>query len=105
MIRYHINSLHEYIRSWLKIALCGYKHRVNRVPGFLSRHPNWVPQSLTRNPPFGSKGGDTLACGGGGGGTQFLRMGRHSGSWYRYGILGTYTIFHLQTQILRKHCY
>jgi hypothetical protein len=31
-------------------------------------------------PPFGSKRGDTLACGGGGGGTQFQRRDRHCGT-------------------------
>ena len=31
-------------------------------------------------PPFGSKRGDTLACGGGRGGTQFQRRERHSGT-------------------------
>ncbi len=49
------------------------KHRVYRVPSFQSS-PNWVPpQSLTYkrvllSPLFGFEGGDTLACGVGGGG-------------------------------------
>ncbi len=39
------------------------KHRVYRVPGFLSGRPNWVPlsphlqASVAPHPPFGSKGG------------------------------------------------
>ncbi len=42
------------------------------------------PHPLTReccSPlPFGNKGGDTLACGGGGGRTQFRRWDRHYGT-------------------------
>ncbi len=43
------------------------------------------PHSLTRKRvllplPFRSKGGDTLACGGSGRGTQFHRKDRHSGT-------------------------
>ena len=33
-------------------------------------------------PPFGSKGGDTLACGEGGGWTQFGLLARNSGAQY-----------------------
>ncbi len=45
-------------------------------------------------PPFGSKGRDTLACGGGGGGgTQFRRRDRHSGT------LCIFTIIHTQWDI------
>jgi hypothetical protein len=49
-----------------------YMHRVYRVPGFLSSRPNWVPpphrtaREYFSSPPFGSKGEDTLARGGGG---------------------------------------
>jgi hypothetical protein len=57
---------------------------VNRVPGFLSSHPNWVPPTPSPvreccSPPLGSRGG-THSPGGGGGGTQFRRWGRHSGT-------------------------
>jgi hypothetical protein len=33
-------------------------------------------------PTFGSRGGATLAYGGGGGGSQFRRLNRHSGTLY-----------------------
>ncbi len=50
------------------------KPRVHRM---LSRS-YWVPppphpQASVASSPFGSKGGDTLTCGGGGVGTQFRR--------------------------------
>ncbi len=43
--------------------------------GFLSSRENWVPPTPSpareiASPPFGSKGGDTLACGGGVGGSN-----------------------------------
>jgi hypothetical protein len=48
------------------------KHRVYRVPGFLSSRPNWVPHPLTRKgvffPTFPFVSGDTLAGGEGVGG-------------------------------------
>jgi hypothetical protein len=55
-----------------------------RLPGFLSSRPNRItppphPQGSVAPPPFGSKGGDTFACGGGGGWTQFRRRDKHSG--------------------------
>ncbi len=37
-------------------------------------------QASVAPPSFGSKMGDTLACGGGGGRTQFQRKDRHSGT-------------------------
>jgi hypothetical protein len=56
------------------------------MPGFLSNRPNWVHSNPSPTsgccPSFGSKRGDTLACGGGGGGTQFRRRDRHSGTHY-----------------------
>jgi hypothetical protein len=50
----------------------------NTVPGFLSSLPNWIlppphPPVSVAPPPFGSKGGDTLAYWGGVGGTQLQR--------------------------------
>jgi hypothetical protein len=56
----------------------------DRVPGFLSSRPNWVPpsyhpQGSVAPTPLGSKGVkgvDTLACGGGGGGTQIPTKGQ-----------------------------
>ncbi len=67
-----------------------YRHRVNRVQGFLSRRPNWLPPpphplaNVARGlpsppPPFCSKGGNTLACGRRAVGSQFGRRDRHSG--------------------------
>ncbi len=46
-----------------------YLHTEYRVPGILSSRPNWVPppphsQRSVALSTFGSKGGDTLACGG-----------------------------------------
>ncbi len=46
------------------------KHRVHRVPGFPFNSSKWVPhtphlQAIVA-PPIGSKGEDTIACGGGG---------------------------------------
>ncbi len=56
--------------------------RVDRVPGFLSVRPIWrplssPPQACVAPPPL-VPGGDTLACGRGGGGSQFGRRDRHS---------------------------
>jgi hypothetical protein len=69
------------------------QHTVYRFPGFLSSHPNCVPPPPNPQgnvaPPFGSKGGDTLACGGGGGEAQFRRRDRYSGTLcvlHRYGL-------------------
>ncbi len=62
----------------------GTEHRVNRVPGFLSGRPNWVPpfpnpqESVASS--LGPRGGDTLAWGGVGGGTRFRLWDRHSGT-------------------------
>ncbi len=59
-------------------------HRVYRLPGSLQ--VVWIgsPHPLTRKgvlliPHLGPRGGDTLACGGWGGGTQFQRRDR---LWY-----------------------
>jgi hypothetical protein len=46
-------------------------HKVYRVPGIFSSRPGLVPlpphpQGTVAPAPFGSKGEDTLACGGGG---------------------------------------
>jgi hypothetical protein len=56
-----------------------------RVLGFLSSRPNWVPpppytQESVAPPLYGPNGGDTLACGGVSGGTQFRRRDRHYGT-------------------------
>ncbi len=67
-------------------------HRVYRVSGFLSSRPNRVPHPLNRKrvllpPPIGSKGGDTLACGGGRGEDLISTQDRHT-LWYSmYTIL------------------
>jgi hypothetical protein len=53
------------------------------MPGFLSElgSPTPHPQGSVAPSPFGSKGGDTLSLAGGrGGGTQFRRTDRHSGT-------------------------
>ncbi len=57
-------------------------HRVDRVPGFLSIRPSWLSPPLSRKqvlPPLVPTG-DTLACWRGGGGSQFGRRDRHSGT-------------------------
>jgi hypothetical protein len=56
----------------------GFKHHVNSVPGLLSSSPNWPPPAPSPASeccrlPLVPKGGDTLACGKGGGGSQFGR--------------------------------
>ncbi len=60
------------------------KHRVHRMSGFLaligSPPPTHRQASVASPSPFGSKGGDTLACGGGGGWIQFRR--RDMTLWY-----------------------
>jgi hypothetical protein len=59
-------------------------NRVYRVKAFSqvvrvgSTHP--LPPRGVAFPPLGTEGGDTLACGGGDGGTQFRRRDRHSGT-------------------------
>jgi hypothetical protein len=60
---------------WKNIARNTSIHIVYRVSGFLSYRLNWVPTPLpasecysSESSPYGSKGGDTLACGEGGGG-------------------------------------
>jgi hypothetical protein len=57
----------------------------NRVPECLPRRLNWVPPSPASEcglPPSWVLGGATLACGGGGGETQFRRLDRHPGTLY-----------------------
>jgi hypothetical protein len=64
----------------------GLKHRVDKVPGFLSSRPNWVhppphPQSSVAPPPPPWLGG---------GGTKFGRWGQ--ALWYsRYNIIPLYS--------------
>ncbi len=58
-------------------------HRVNRVPGFFFSRPNW--DTLTPSPegecvPLWFRGAEILACGRGGGGSQFGRGDRHRGT-------------------------
>jgi hypothetical protein len=67
------------------------KSRGSEFLANLSSRPNRVPpshhlQESVAPPPFGSKGGDTLACGGGGGWKKFRRWERH------YGTLGVLRI-------------
>ncbi len=57
---------------------------IYRVPGFLTSRRNWVPspphpQGSVAPLSFGSKGGETLACGEGWR-TEFRRRDRHSGN-------------------------
>jgi hypothetical protein len=59
-------------------------HRVYRVPGFLSYHPNWVPppphpQESVVSPSLGPRGETHSHAGEGVGGSQFRRWDRHSG--------------------------
>jgi hypothetical protein len=69
----------------------GTAHRVDRVLGFFSSRPNWDPPTPSPAgecvPLFGS-GGDTLACGKGGGGSQFGRGDRHYGTLSIYVLCG-----------------
>jgi hypothetical protein len=55
-----------------------FRNRVDRVPGFLSSRPNWLPplppaQASVAPPPRSVPRGDTLACGRTSGGSQFGR--------------------------------
>ncbi len=58
-------------------SITGIRAQVYRVPCFLTSCPNRVPPPPhppcreCALPPYGSKGGNTLACGGGGGGPDF----------------------------------
>jgi hypothetical protein len=69
-------------------GLQGEGRRVYRVPGFLSSRPNWVPTpSAAReccSSPLWVRGGDTLACGERGEGTQIRRRDT---LWYMYTII------------------
>jgi hypothetical protein len=53
---------------------CRVHHKVDRVPGFLSGRPNWLPspphQQASVAPPLLVSWGDTLARGKGGGGAN-----------------------------------
>jgi hypothetical protein len=61
-------SLRVQLLKWLKDPA----HRVDRVKGFFSSRPTWDTP-----PPFGSAGGgDTLACGRGGGGVPIRTEGQ-----------------------------
>jgi hypothetical protein len=55
-------------------AIIVFSHRVYRVPGFLSSRQNWLSPPSHRKrvlpPPHWFQGGDTLACGRGGGGAN-----------------------------------
>ncbi len=67
-----------------KSNILDWKHRVDRVPGFLSSLSNWLPPPPPASeccpPPFGSKGGDTLAYGRGGQGGPVQTKGQTL--WY-----------------------
>jgi hypothetical protein len=68
-----------------KVRMVRTNHRLDRVPGFLSSHPNRLPLpphplASVAPPPLGSKGRVTLARERGGGGIQFGRRDRHSGA-------------------------
>jgi hypothetical protein len=63
-----------------KISLC---HRLDRVPGFLSSRLNWLPPPSHPQAsfvPFLWWGGRHTRSGRGGGGNQFRRRDRHSGT-------------------------
>ncbi len=77
--------------QWLNAGILLYLHRkgiiLSRAPEFLSSRLNWVPPPppphrvcLPQGPKWGGR--HTLACGGVGGGTQFRRMARNSGTLY-----------------------
>jgi hypothetical protein len=60
-------------------------HRVDRVPGFPSSRPNWLPppprpQVSVDLPPFGNKWRKTHSLAKEGAGSQFARRDRHSGT-------------------------
>jgi hypothetical protein len=62
---------------------CQRKGLIYRVPECLSLHLNWLPPSLQVSvcspPPHLDPGGeDTLACGGGSGGSKLRRPARNS---------------------------
>ncbi len=78
VLRHQMRVSNYFVNSFYSVA-CGsntVKHRVHRVPGFLSSRPN-CPPPPTPSPaweccsPIGPKREDTLAFEGGGGGTQF----------------------------------
>jgi hypothetical protein len=57
--------------------------RADRVPGFLSNRPNWLPPTPASKflPPFGFMGGGgNLTCGRGGGESNFGRLERKPGT-------------------------
>jgi hypothetical protein len=68
---------HPPIPHYNTVVLSPTEYTDYRVPGFQSSRPNWVPQTpnpqaSVAHPPLGpGGGGDTLACGVGGGGTRF----------------------------------
>jgi hypothetical protein len=59
-------------REVAKAVDLGHTQRVDRVPGILSSHPQ---ASVECRPPPGSKVGDTLTCGKGGGEEPIRRKG------------------------------
>jgi hypothetical protein len=87
----------EIYKTYLYIFGHGMKHRVHRMSGFLlligSPHPLTGKRVLLPPPPFGSKRGDTLACGGGGGWIQFRR--RDMTLWY-----SMYTLIPLRNEYI-----
>ncbi len=80
-------------------------HRIYRVPGFLYSHLIWVlptphPQVIVA-PPLWVQGGDTLACGGGGGRTQFRQLDRKPSTLYTMwtDTLVLYVYYNLSTPL------
>ncbi len=74
-------------------------HRIYRIPGFHSSCTIWAPslphpQESVAPPPFGSKGGDELACEGGVGGTQIRRRDSHSGTPWQLNYATPPYLFH-----------
>ncbi len=77
-VNYSVTKIMVAVRGLVAISiLCGLQ---NRVPGFTSSRPNWLPPpspvSKCCLPLWFQGGGDTFACGWGGGGSQFGRRDR-----------------------------
>jgi hypothetical protein len=89
LARNYSDIIHPDLFVYIKCS----SHRVYTVPGFLCSRPNWVPRPLTCKqvlpPPFCSRG-DTLAGGERGGGSQFGRGDRHSGTLVIVSIIPLY---------------
>ncbi len=81
-------------RDWVQ-NVEGLYCTIPTVPQCLSLRPNWLPSTPSSPseciPPWNQMGGGvTLACGRGGGGTQFGRLERKPGTLYTLGFNTNY---------------